>query len=425
MKMSNAQLNELKQKYVANGAASPATQFADRAENAIIWDADGNRIIDFAGGIGVLNIGHCHPKVVEAVREQLGRVMHTCQTVIPYEGYVKVAEKLSQLTPVRGHGKVMLVNSGAEALENAVKIARAATGKNNVICFDGGYHGRTFMTMAMNGKVVPYSADFGSMPGNVFRAPYPVPFHGVSEEDAIRGLKMTLKTDANPRDTAAIVIEPVLGEGGFYPAPASFLKAVREICDEHGMLMIVDEVQSGFGRTGKLFAIEHSGVEPDLMTMAKSMAGGMPISAVVGTAEHMDACGPNSLGGTYSGSPVSCAAVLAVLEVFEEEKILEKSQALGEVLGLRFTQWQQRFACVENVRHLGSMAALDLVAADQTPDPELAAAMCKRAREKGLILLSCGLYGNTLRFLMPVTIEDSILEEGLAIVEELLEELTA
>jgi 4-aminobutyrate aminotransferase/(S)-3-amino-2-methylpropionate transaminase len=425
MKMSNAQLNELKQKYVANGAASPATQFADRAENAIIWDADGNRIIDFAGGIGVLNIGHCHPKVVEAVREQLGRVMHTCQTVIPYEGYVKVAEKLSQLTPVRGHGKVMLVNSGAEALENAVKIARAATGKNNVICFDGGYHGRTFMTMAMNGKVVPYSADFGSMPGNVFRAPYPVPFHGVSEEDAIRGLKMTLKTDANPRDTAAIVIEPVLGEGGFYPAPASFLKAVREICDEHGMLMIVDEVQSGFGRTGKLFAIEHSGVEPDLMTMAKSMAGGMPISAVVGTAEHMDACGPNSLGGTYSGSPVSCAAVLAVLEVFEEEKILEKSQALGEVLGQRFTQWQQRFACVENVRHLGSMAALDLVAADQTPDPELAAAMCKRAREKGLILLSCGLYGNTLRFLMPVTIEDSILEEGLAIVEELLEELTA
>ncbi|QPI66240.1 4-aminobutyrate--2-oxoglutarate transaminase [Vreelandella venusta] len=423
--MSNAQLNELKQKYVANGAASPATQFADRAENAIIWDADGNRIIDFAGGIGVLNIGHCHPKVVEAVREQLGRVMHTCQTVIPYEGYVKVAEKLSQLTPVRGHGKVMLVNSGAEALENAVKIARAATGKNNVICFDGGYHGRTFMTMAMNGKVVPYSADFGSMPGNVFRAPYPVPFHGVSEEGAIRGLKMTLKTDANPRDTAAIVIEPVLGEGGFYPAPASFLKAVREICDEHGMLMIVDEVQSGFGRTGKLFAIEHSGVEPDLMTMAKSMAGGMPISAVVGTAEHMDACGPNSLGGTYSGSPVSCAAVLAVLEVFEEEKILEKSQALGEVLGQRFTQWQQRFACVENVRHLGSMAALDLVAADQTPDPELAAAMCKRAREKGLILLSCGLYGNTLRFLMPVTIEDSILEEGLAIVEELLEELTA
>lgn len=421
--MNNEQLNELKKQYVANGTASAATQFADRAENALIWDADGNRIIDFAGGIGVLNIGHCHPKVVEAVKAQLDRVMHTCQTVMPYEGYVRVAEKLSQLTPVRGHGKVMLVNSGAEALENAVKIARAATGKNNVICFDGGYHGRTFMTMAMNGKVAPYAADFGTMPGNVFRAPYPVPFHGVSEEDAIRGLKMTLKTDANPRDTAAIVIEPVLGEGGFYPAPAGFLKAVREICDEHGMLMIVDEVQSGFGRTGKMFAIEHSGVEPDLMTMAKSMAGGMPISAVVGTDVHMDASGPNSLGGTYSGSPVSCAAVLAVLEVFEEENILAQSQALGETLGQRFLQWQERFVCVENVRHLGAMAAMDIVSADQAPDAELTAALCRRAREKGLILLSCGLYGNTLRFLMPVTIEGEVLEEGLAIVEASLAEL--
>jgi 4-aminobutyrate aminotransferase/(S)-3-amino-2-methylpropionate transaminase len=421
--MNNEQLNALKKQYVANGTASAATQFADRAENALIWDADGNRIIDFAGGIGVLNIGHCHPKVVEAVKAQLERVMHTCQTVMPYEGYVRVAEKLSQLTPVRGHGKVMLVNSGAEALENAVKIARAATGRNNVICFDGGYHGRTFMTMAMNGKVAPYAADFGTMPGNVFRAPYPVPFHGVSEEDAIRGLKMTLKTDANPRDTAAIVIEPVLGEGGFYPAPAGFLKAVRDICDEHGMLMIVDEVQSGFGRTGKMFAIEHSGVEPDLMTMAKSMAGGMPISAVVGTDVHMDASGPNSLGGTYSGSPVSCAAVLAVLEVFEEENILAQSQALGKTLGQRFLQWQERFACVENVRHLGAMAAVDIVSADQAPDPELTAALCRRAREKGLILLSCGLYGNTLRFLMPVTIEGEVLEEGLAIVEASLAEL--
>ncbi|SNC74671.1 4-aminobutyrate aminotransferase apoenzyme [Marinobacter sp. es.048] len=421
--MNNAQLNELKQKYVANGAASPATQFADRAENALIWDADGNRIIDFAGGIGVLNIGHCHPKVVAAAQAQLERVMHTCQTVMPYEGYVKVAEKLSQLTPVRGQGKVMLVNSGAEALENAVKIARAATGKNNVICFDGGYHGRTFMTMAMNGKVAPYAADFGTMPGNVFRAPYPVPFHGVSEEDAIRGLKMTLKTDANPRDTAAIVIEPVLGEGGFYPAPASFLKAVRNICDEHGMLMIVDEVQSGFGRTGKMFAIEHSGVEPDLMAMAKSMAAGMPISAIVGTDVHMDASGPNSLGGTYSGSPVSCAAVLAVLEVFEEEDILTRSQSLGEALGQRFSQWQERFACVENVRHLGAMAAMDIVSADKESDAELTAALCKRAREKGLILLSCGLYGNTLRFLMPVTIEDEVLKEGLAILEKCLAEL--
>ncbi len=378
--MSNAELNELKQKYVAAGAASPATAFADRAENAEIWDADGNRFIDFAGGIGVLNVGHRHPKVVAAVKAQLDKVMHTCQTVMPYEGYVKVAEKLSHLVPVRGHAKVMLANSGAEALENAVKIARAATGRSNVICFDGGYHGRTFYTMAMNGKVAPYQTDFGPMPGTVFRAPYPVPYHGVSEDEAIRGLKMTLKTDANPKDTAAIILEPVLGEGGFYPAPTSFLKKIREICDEHGMLMIIDEVQSGFGRTGKMFAIEHSGVEPDMMTMAKSMADGMPISAIVGTDKVMDASGPNSLGGTYTGSPTACAAALAVMEVFEEENILEKSRALGEKLAARFNEWQGKFDCIDHVRNMGAMAAFELVnnKTDRTPNPELAAALCKK-----------------------------------------------
>ena len=423
--MSNAELNELKQKYVAAGAASPATAFADRAENAEIWDADGNRFIDFAGGIGVLNVGHRHPKVVAAVKAQLDKVMHTCQTVMPYEGYVKVAEKLSHLVPVRGHAKVMLANSGAEALENAVKIARAATGRSNVICFDGGYHGRTFYTMAMNGKVAPYQTDFGPMPGTVFRAPYPVPYHGVSEDEAIRGLKMTLKTDANPKDTAAIILEPVLGEGGFYPAPTSFLKKIREICDEHGMLMIIDEVQSGFGRTGKMFAIEHSGVEPDMMTMAKSMADGMPISAIVGTDKVMDASGPNSLGGTYTGSPTACAAALAVMEVFEEENILEKSQALGEKLATRFNEWQGKFDCIDHVRNMGAMAAFELVnnKTDRTPNPELAAALCKKAREEGLILLSCGMYGNTIRFLMPVTIEDDVLNEGLDIIESCLESL--
>ncbi|GGW47440.1 4-aminobutyrate--2-oxoglutarate transaminase [Vreelandella hamiltonii] len=423
--MSNAELNELKQKYVAAGAASPATAFADRAENAEIWDADGNRFIDFAGGIGVLNVGHRHPKVVAAVKAQLDKVMHTCQTVMPYEGYVKVAEKLSHIVPVRGHAKVMLANSGAEALENAVKIARAATGRSNVICFDGGYHGRTFYTMAMNGKVAPYQTDFGPMPGTVFRAPYPVPYHGVSEDEAIRGLKMTLKTDANPKDTAAIILEPVLGEGGFYPAPTSFLKKIREICDEHGMLMIIDEVQSGFGRTGKMFAIEHSGVEPDMMTMAKSMADGMPISAIVGTDKVMDASGPNSLGGTYTGSPTACAAALAVMEIFEEENILEKSQALGEKLAARFNEWQDKFDCIDHVRNMGAMAAFELVnnKTDRTPNPELAAALCKKAREEGLILLSCGMYGNTIRFLMPVTIEDDVLNEGLDIIESCLESL--
>ncbi|MGS2744504.1 4-aminobutyrate--2-oxoglutarate transaminase [Halomonas sp. LS-001] len=424
--MSNAELNELKKKYVAAGAASPATAFADRAENSEIWDADGNRFIDFAGGIGVLNVGHRHPKVVAAVKAQLDKVMHTCQTVMPYEGYVRVAEKLSQIVPVRGHAKVMLANSGAEALENAIKIARAATGRSNIICFDGGYHGRTFYTMAMNGKVAPYQTDFGPMPGTVFRAPYPVDYHGVSEDEALRGLHMALKTDAGINNTAAIVLEPVLGEGGFYPAPKSFLEKIRAICDEHGILMIVDEVQSGFGRTGKMFAIEHSGVEPDLMTMAKSMADGMPISAVVGTDKHMDASGANSLGGTYTGSPTSCAAALAVMEVFEEENILEKSQALGNKLAERFGRWESKFDCVDNARNMGAMAAFELVKdkANHTPDPELAAKICAKAREHGLILLSCGLYGNTIRFLMPVTIEDSVLNEGLDIVEACLDALT-
>ena len=425
--MSNKELQALKERYVAAGAATPNEQFADHATNAELWDADGKRMIDFAGGIGVLNIGHRHPKVVEAVKAQLDKLMHTCQTVMPYEGYVKLAEKLSGVVPVRGHAKVMLANSGAEALENAMKIARAATGKTNVICFDGGYHGRTFYTMAMNGKAAPYQTDFGPMPGTVYRAPYPVPYHGVSEDEALRGLKMAMKADSPARNTAAIVIEPVLGEGGFYAAPTSFLKEIRKICDENDILMVVDEVQSGFGRTGKMFAIEHSGVEPDLMTMAKSMADGMPISAIVGTDKYMDASGPNSLGGTYTGSPTACAAALAVFDVFKEEDILSKSQALGEKLKQRFSQWQEQFAHVDNVRNLGPMAAFELVESKEsrTPKPELAAAVTKKAKEKGLILLSCGMYGNTLRFLMPVTIEDDVLEEGLAIVEESLKEVGA
>ncbi|WP_111642917.1 4-aminobutyrate--2-oxoglutarate transaminase [Marinimicrobium alkaliphilum] len=423
--MSNQELQQLKEKYVAAGAASPNQQFADHALNAEVWDADGKRMIDFAGGIGVLNIGHRHPKVVAAVKAQLDKVMHTCQTVMPYEGYVRVAQRLSEITPVRGHAKVMLANSGAEALENAVKIARAATGRTNVICFDGGYHGRTFMTMAMNGKVNPYQGDFGPMPGNVYRAPYPVPYHGVTEEEAIRGLEMTLRTDSGPADTAAIVLEPIIGEGGFYPAPASFLKKIREICDKHDILMVVDEVQSGFGRTGKMFAIEHSGVEPDMMTMAKSMADGMPISAVVGTDKVMDSSGPNSLGGTYTGSPVACAAVLAVLDVFEEEDILGKSQRLGEKLSERFARWQETFPFVDNPRGLGAMVAFELVDSKSShkPRPDLVAELLKYTKENGLILLSCGMHGNAVRFLMPITIEDDVLEEGLAIVEEGLKTL--
>ncbi|MGM0951408.1 MAG: 4-aminobutyrate--2-oxoglutarate transaminase [Pseudomonadota bacterium] len=425
--MSNKELQALKERYVAAGAASPNEQFADHALNAELWDADGKRMIDFAGGIGVLNIGHRHPKVVEAVKAQLDKVMHTCQTVMPYEGYVKLAQKLAEVVPVKGDAKVMLANSGAEALENALKIARAATGKTNAICFTGGYHGRTFMTMAMNGKAAPYQNDFGPMPGMVYRAPYPVPYHGVSEEEALRGLQMAMKADSPAGDTAAIVIEPVLGEGGFYAASTEFLQKIRKICDDNDIMMIVDEVQSGFGRTGKMFAIEHSGVQPDIMTMAKSMADGMPISAIVGTDKVMDSSGPNSLGGTYTGSPTACAAALAVFDVFKEEDILGKSQRLGEKLHERFSQWEDQFEHVANARNLGAMAAFELVESkdSHTPKPELAAAITKKAKEKGLILLSCGLFGNTVRFLMPVTIEDEVLEEGLKIVEESLKEVGA
>ncbi|WP_299236484.1 4-aminobutyrate--2-oxoglutarate transaminase [uncultured Halomonas sp.] len=423
--MTNAELNQLKQRYVANGAASPSEQFAARGENALLWDAEGNRIIDFAGGIGVLNLGHRHPKVVEAVKAQLDQLMHTCQTVISYAPYVKLAEKLCQLTPVRGEAKTMLVNSGAEALENAVKIARAATGRSGIICFDGSFHGRSFMTLAMTGKVLPYKNDFGPMPGDVFRAPFPVPYHGISEEDSLKALKTVFKTDIAPHRTAAIVIEPIQGEGGFYAASPSFLKALREICDEHGILLIVDEVQSGFARTGKLFALEHSGIEADIMTMAKSLADGMPLSAVVGTGSVMDASGPNSLGGTYSGNPLACAAALAVIEAIEEEDILARSRALGDKLAKRMAEWQQEFEAVDNPRNVGSMAAFELVAdkSSRTPAPELAAALCKKAKEKGLILLACGFWGNSIRFLMPITIEDELLEEGLDIVEASLKEL--
>lgn len=420
--MNNAELNDLKQRYVAAGAASSATHFADRAENAEVWDADGNRFIDFGGGIGVLNLGHRHPRVVEAVKAQLDRLMHTCQTVMPYAPYVQLAQRLCAVTPVRGEAKAMLANSGAEALENAVKVARAATGRGGIICFDGSFHGRTFMTLAMTGKVLPYKNDFGPMPGDVFRAPFPNPYHGISEEHSLAAIRRLFKTDIAAHRVAAIVIEPVQGEGGFYIASKAYLEALRALCDEHGILLIADEVQSGFGRTGKLFAIEHSGVEPDVITMAKSLADGMPLSAVVGRAEVMDASGPNSLGGTYTGNPVACAAALAVLDVMEEDGILDRSNTLGETLMQRFAEWEKQFECVTHARHLGGMAAFDLVTdkASNTPDPKLAQALCITARENGLILLSCGFHANAIRFLVPVTIEPEVLAEGLDIIERTL-----
>lgn len=416
--MNNQQLEALKQRYVARGAICNNDRFAARAENAEIWDADGKRLIDFAGGIGVLNLGHRHPSVIRAIKAQLDALVHTSAGVMSYPPYVQLAEQLCTLTPTRGsERKAFLVNSGAEALENAVKIARAATGRSGIITFEGSFHGRTMMTLAMTGKVSPYKAEFGPMPAEVFHCPYPNPSHGVSEDASLAAIKMRFKTDIPAERVAAIVIEPVQGEGGFNIASPRYLHALRALCDTHGILLIADEVQSGFARTGKLFAIEHSGVEPDMVTMAKSLANGMPLAAVVGRAEVMDASGPGSLGGTYCGNPVSCAAALAVIEVIQHEQLLARSTLLGDTLFARFQQWETQFAHVAHARHLGAMAAFELIDADGSPSTDKTKALVRYALEHDLLLLSCGVYGNVIRLLVPITVPENVLEEGLQIIE--------
>lgn len=417
MFMNNQQLSVLKHRYVARGAICSTERFAARAENAELWDADGKRMVDFAGGIGVLNIGHRHPRVIAAIKDQLEQLVHTSAGVISYAPYVQLAERLCALTPTSGEArKAFLVNSGAEALENAVKIARAATGRSGIITFEGSFHGRTLMTLAMTGKVSPYKSDFGPMPAEVFHCPYPNPDHGVSEKASLDALRMRFKTDISAERVAAIVIEPVQGEGGFNIASPAYLQALRALCDAHGIVMIADEVQSGFARTGKLFAIEHSGITPDIVTMAKSLANGMPLAAVVGNATIMDASGPGSLGGTYAGNPVACAAALAVIEVIEEEGILQRSVQLGDTLFERFTHWAAQYSHVAYPRHLGAMAAFELVEHDGTPAADKAKALVHYALEHDLLLLSCGLYGNVIRILVPITVSSAVLEEGLNII---------
>ncbi|MCM2971065.1 4-aminobutyrate--2-oxoglutarate transaminase [Larsenimonas suaedae] len=421
--MNNKHLSELKQQYVAKGAPHMIQAFADTAENAEIWDVEGNRYIDFAGGIGVLNLGHRHPKVVEAIKAQLDKVMHTSAAVMPYAPYVHLCKRLCDAVPITGDTRAVLVNSGAEAVENAVKIARAATGRSAVIAFDGSFHGRTMMTLALTGKVLPYKHDFGPMPGDVFRAPYPNPTHGVSDEQSLAAIEKLFKTDVPAHRVAAIIIEPVQGEGGFYQASPAFMQSLRALCDEHGIVLIADEVQSGFARTGKLFAIEHTDVEPDLITTAKSLADGMPLAAVVGKADMMDASGPGSLGGTYGGNPLSCAAAIAVMDAIEEEDILGRSQRMGEALAERFHTWQARFSHVDHSRNVGAMAAFELVDEHGAPCAVKTKALTQKAAENGLILLSCGFYSNTIRVLVPLTATDDVLHEGLDIIERCLEEL--
>ena len=403
---------------------SVATQvFIDKAENAEIWDVEGNRFIDFAGGIAVLNTGHRHPKVIKAVKDQLDRFTHACFQVTAYEPYVELAERLNRLAPFSGEAKTIFLTTGAEAVENSIKIARAATGRTAVICFTGAFHGRTLLTMAMTGKVLPYKKSFAPLPAEVYHLPFPIPHYGVTVEDSLKALQFLFKADVEPERTAAIIVEPVQGEGGFHAVPPEQMRALRTICDEHGIVLIVDEVQAGFGRTGKMFGVEHTGVEPDLITVAKSLAGGFPLSGVIGRKEIMDAAAPGGLGGTYAGSPIACAAALAVLDVIEEEKLLERANTLGARVTARLESFARRndIEPIGHIRGLGSMIAFDLVKERGSDEARSEAnLLTAKALKGGLVLLSCGIYGETIRLLYPLTISEAHLDEGLDILESAL-----
>jgi 5-aminovalerate/4-aminobutyrate aminotransferase len=425
MSKTNASLMKRREAAVPRGVGQIHPIFADHAKNATVTDVEGREFIDFAGGIAVLNTGHLHPKVIAAVTAQLNKLTHTCFQVLAYEPYVELCEKINAKVPGDFAKKTLLVTTGSEAVENAVKIARAATGRAGVIAFTGAYHGRTMMTLGLTGKVVPYSAGMGLMPGGIFRALYPNELHGVSVDDSIASIERIFKNDAEPRDIAAIIIEPVQGEGGFYVAPKEFMKRLRALCDQHGILLIADEVQTGAGRTGTFFAMEQMGVCADLTTFAKSIAGGFPLAGVCGKAEYMDAIAPGGLGGTYAGSPIACAAALAVMEVFEEEHLLDRCKAVGERLVTGLKAIQAKYPVIGEVRALGAMIAVELFVDGDSHKPNAAAvaSVVAKARDKGLILLSCGTYGNVLRVLVPLTAPDEQLDKGLAIIEECFLEL--
>jgi len=415
MTTSNADLLARRVAAVPRGVGHSAPIFTARAQNAELWDVEDRRYIDFAGGIAVLNVGHRHPKVIAAAARQLELFTHTAFQVSPYEPYVALCERLNALAPFAGPAKTLLVNSGAEAVENAVKIARAATGRSAVIAFAGGFHGRTLMTMALTGKVAPYKKKAGPMPPEVYHIPFPAPPLGVSLEDSLKALETLFKADLDPDRLAAIIIEPVQGEGGFHEAPAALMRALRGVCDAHGALLIADEVQCGFARTGRMFGVENSGVEPDLLTIAKSLGGGFPIAGVIGRAALMDAVDPGGLGSTYGGNPVACAAALAVLEVIEEEKLLDRATALGQRLRGRLATIQTRndIVPIAAIRGPGAMVAFDVVEPGGEHQPHAAQRVARAALQDGLIILTCGVYGNTIRILVPLTASDALIDEGL------------
>ncbi|WP_349568384.1 4-aminobutyrate--2-oxoglutarate transaminase [Azotobacter salinestris] len=425
MSRTNESLMQRRIAAVPRGVGQIHPIFAEHASNCSVVDVEGREYIDFAGGIAVLNTGHLHPKIVEAVERQLHKLSHTCFQVLAYEPYVELCEKLNARVPGDFAKKTLLVSTGSEAVENAVKIARAATGRTGVIAFTSAYHGRTLMTLALTGKKVPYAAGMGLLPGGVFRARYPSALCGVDVAEALASVERVFKNDAEPRDIAAILVEPVQGEGGFNVAPPEFMRGLRAICDQHGILLIADEVQTGAGRTGTFFAMEQMGVAADLTAFAKSIAGGFPLAGVCGRAEYMDAIAPGGLGGTYAGNPLSCAAALAVLEVFEEERLLERARSIGARLTEGLRAIQARHPSIAEVRGLGAMVAMELCEGGDVlrPASALTGQIVARARDKGLILLSCGTYGNVLRFLMPLTVPDELLDRGLAILAECFDEL--
>jgi 4-aminobutyrate aminotransferase/(S)-3-amino-2-methylpropionate transaminase len=390
---------------------------------ATITDVDGNTFIDFTGGVGCLNVGHSHPRVVEAAQEQLAKFSHTDFTIVPYELYVTLAERLIAASPFRSPAKAAFFNAGTEAVENAIKFARSHTGRPAVIGFEGGFHGRTLLSLSLTSKTHPYKAGLGPFAPEVYRVPFPNDYRGPSAEEALAALERALVTQVAAETVAAIVIEPVQGEGGFVVAPQAFLEGVRRLCDEHGIVMVVDEVQTGFGRTGKLFAIEHYGIEPDLITVAKSIAAGLPLSGVLGKAEIMDAPGDSAIGGTYVGNPVAQAAALAVLDVFEDEGVCDHAVVLGETIRARMESWQGRWPRIGDVRGLGAMLAIELVTdpATKEPDADAATAVVEAAAERGLLLLKSGIYSNCIRVLTPLVLTDAELDEALGVWEEALD----
>ena len=389
---------------------------------ATLTDVDGNTFIDFTGGVGCLNVGHANPRVVAAVQDQAERFFHTDYTIVPYETYLTLAERLLALAPIGGETRAAFFNAGTEAIENAIKFARSYTRRPAVIAFEGAFHGRTLLSMTMTSKTHPYKAGLGPFAPEVYRVPFPSDYRGPTAREALAALERALVTQVAAEEVAAIVLEPVQGEGGFVVAPREFVRGVRRICDEHGIVLVIDEVQTGFGRTGRMFAVEHYGIEPDLMTLAKAIAGGLPLSAVLGRAEIMDAPADSAIGGTYVGNPVAQAAALAVLDVFEEERLVERASEIGEVMRARMVAWQERFRAIGDVRGLGAMLALELVGDRDTkaPAPELATAVAEAAAERGLLLLKSGIYSNCIRVLVPLVIADTELDEALEVWEQAL-----